>query len=366
MTKSPRKAELSILNVFFCLLVVYIHVVSQTVGTLDRLSWQYALLSATQRLSFVSVYGFFFLSGLKLTLPRSKPRRLGEYYLGRVRSILLPYILAAAVYYLYFGSIGWVPFTPGDFCRQLVLGTLSSPFYFVITLAQFILLTPAFLALVRRYSPVVTLPLALAVTWLSAQYLPSLVELFLPGYAFPYADRVFPTYLVYYLAGCYAGQSYDRFPALLEENRGLLLPLAVIFTLVNGALTAAAYSGRAAVPSLELVHTLYLLTAIPALYLLSLRLAPKCRGLGARLLGSVDRASYLIYLYHCLVVTRFNNFAAGHLAGARAGILLLLRALVVFPVTILGCILWQKLYAALRPRLFPETIKPTKTGGTHT
>lgn len=69
----PRRPELSRLNVLFCLLVVFIHVASHPVSTLDPLSWQYALVLIPQRLAFVSVPGFFLLSGLKLTLPRTSP-----------------------------------------------------------------------------------------------------------------------------------------------------------------------------------------------------------------------------------------------------------------------------------------------------
>jgi peptidoglycan/LPS O-acetylase OafA/YrhL len=89
-----RLEELSILNVLFCMLVVLIHVLSHAVGALDRTGWQYALVLIPQRLAFVSVPGFFFLSGLKLTLPRGEESSLTAYYLGRVKRLLLPYLLA--------------------------------------------------------------------------------------------------------------------------------------------------------------------------------------------------------------------------------------------------------------------------------
>lgn len=356
MERSQRREEISRLNVLFCLLVIFIHVLSQAVSSLDRMSWQYAPVIMAQRLSFVSVYGFFFLSGVKLTMPRTRHQTLGAYYLGRIKSILLPYLIAAAAYYAFYILIGWYTFDWKFFLGQTALGDLVSPFYFVVTLAQFILLTPVFRALVRRYSPVITLPLALGITWLSAVYLPSILQLFVPELAFPYSDRVFTTYLIYYLAGCYAGANYEDFGSLLERNRTLLIPAALFFTLVNGVLTWLNYSGRRWVPYLEFVHSLYLITAILALYSWSLRRGPfRQTGLG-RLLRHIDRASYLIYLYHSLVITIFNILAA-RLGITRIGTLLILRALVVFPVSIGGCILWQKVWAALRKK-FPPPAGP--------
>ena len=105
MSQGTRKKELSLLNLLFCILVVLIHCLSQPVSVLDRSSWQYALVLCVQRLAFVSVPGFFFLSGLKLTLFADRHRSLMKYWLGRVRTILLPYILAVAIYYLYFLSL---------------------------------------------------------------------------------------------------------------------------------------------------------------------------------------------------------------------------------------------------------------------
>lgn len=344
MGSRQRLEELSLLNVLFCLLVVFIHVLSQAVSSLDRLSWQYALVLIPQRLAFVSVPGFFFLSGLKLTLPRERPVPLGRYYLGRTRTLLLPYLLAAAVYYLFFVAIGWYSFSPVQFLRETALGSLSAQFYFLIALIQFILLTPLFRALSRRWAPALLLPLALGITWLSSMYLPSILQLFAPDSSFPYSGLLFTSYLVYYLAGCCAGSRYPRFLALLEKNRSLLSWSALLFGGADGIISVLAFSGRRNAPYLEMVHTLYILSAILFLF----RWAVRHRELARKpLTAAIDRASYLIYLYHCLVITVFNIFAPRAVGGGTA-VLLLLRMITVYPVTIAGCVLWQRLRAAIR------------------
>lgn len=191
MSQGTRKKELSLLNLLFCILVVLIHCLSQPVSVLDRSSWQYALVLCVQRLAFVSVPGFFFLSGLKLTLFADRHRSLMKYWLGRVRTILLPYILAVAIYYLYFWTHHYFPFSLADFGGYLVRGDLSSHFYFVVTLVQFIVLTPLFLWLARRFDPVVLLPFALGLTWLGSLYLQAILTSAAPDVTFPYGDRVF-------------------------------------------------------------------------------------------------------------------------------------------------------------------------------
>lgn len=347
----PRRNELSRLNLLFCFLVVFIHAASHPVSALDRLSWQYALVLIPQRLAFVSVPGFFLLSGVKLTLPRDRQPTLGQYWRGRIKTLLLPYLLANVVYYLYFVFQHYFPFSLSDLAGHLVRGNLSAQFYFLIMLFQFILLAPLFRTLSRRWSPVVLLPFALGITWLSSMYFNSILQLFAPGASFQYADRMFPNYLVYYLAGCCIGQNYDRFQALLKENRPLIAGLCLVFALADGIISLLAFSGRRSAPYLEIVHTLYILSAILFFYDLALRRTAPL----PPLLQKIDRASYLIYLYHCLVIVIFNDIAA-RLGISRVSVLFLLRILAVYSVTIGCCLLWQKAAALLQ--------KKYKHGGT--
>lgn len=65
-------------------------------------------------------------------------------------------------------------------------------------------------------------------TLLSSAYCNDILQIFLPGASFPYSDRIFPSYLVYYLAGCCAGQRYHEFLTLLEENKVFLTALTAV------------------------------------------------------------------------------------------------------------------------------------------
>lgn len=334
-----RKSELSALNVLFCLLVVFIHVASHPVSALDKLSGAYALVLAAQRLSFVSVPGFFLLSGLKLTLPRSAPLCLREYYCGRVRTILLPYMFTASVYYLVFVFwLKWFPFSLKDFVGYLIRGDLSAQFYFLIALFQFILLAPLFLSLSRRWSPMLLVPFSVGIMWLSSMYFNGVLQVFLPNASFLYADRVFTSYLAYYMAGCCIGQSYPQFQEFLWKNRGLIWTLCIFFAVADAGLSVLAFSGRRYIPYLEHIHTMYIFSAILALFDVALCLPSSL----PRIVMAIDRVSFDIYLWHCLVITIFNQYAP-NLGLTRVSEQFVVRFLVTYGVTVSGCLLWRRL-----------------------
>ena len=256
--------------------------------------------------SFVSVPGFFLLSGLKVTLPRKRPQRLSDYYLSRVKSLLLPYLIAFTGYYLVFLYwLRWMTFSARECLQYLVRGNLSAQFYFLIALFQFVALTPFFRWLARRWSPLLLVPFSLGLMWLSSMYFNAVLQIFLPDVTFPYADRVFTSYLAYYVAGCCIGENYPQFKEFLGKNRGLIWFLCIFFTLSDATLSVLSFSGRHWVSFLEYIHTLYIFSAILALFDLALHLPSPL----PKAVEQIDRVSFLIYLWHCLVITLFNDRA---------------------------------------------------------
>lgn len=332
------------MNTAFCAMVMLIHCLSQAVGSLRVDSWQFACVYLAQKLSFVSVYGFFFLSGVKLTLPRGRRVGVWEYYRGRLKSIFLPYLIAALVYYAWFAfHLGWREPSLGDFLGGLVRGNLISPFYFVVALAQFVLLMPLLRYVSERVSPVFSLPLALCVSWMSELYFAQFLQLFFPELSFPYGDRVFTTYLFYYLAGCYVGRQYDAFVAALRKNGGFV---SVAFVLTAAFDLWLTYRGKVLAlwsPLAPMAHLTYLIAAIAFCFYLAVRIGRPL----PRLLARVDRASYLIYLYHALVISAFDLLLS-RLGISDIGAQFALRLAVVYLVTPTLCMTWQSCLAAVK------------------
>ena len=92
MSVQKRREELTTLNLLFCLMVLWSHCSGHPITVLDHSSWQYGLMISLQRLTFVSVSGFFFLSGVKLTLNSASapPPPLGRYWAKRWRAFSCP------------------------------------------------------------------------------------------------------------------------------------------------------------------------------------------------------------------------------------------------------------------------------------
>jgi len=349
MSEKRRLPELQVLSVLFCLLVILGHSCSHAETVLDKLSWQFAAATMLHRLCFVAVPGFFLLSGVKLTLPQTRPRSFPVYWRKRAKSLLLPYGIAAAVYELYFVRHGYYAFSLPSFLRRLVTGEIAAPFYFLVILVQFVVLAPLFQRLAERYSPVLLLPFAAGITLLSFVWWNDLLHVFAPHAWFAYSDRVFTSWCFYFLAGCCIGARYDAFCALLARHRAFLAVLCAVFAAADGLLTVALYSGRAVVPCLDLVHMLFYLAALGVLYDLALRRRSPLPPLPA----AFDRAGFLIYLYHALVILVFDSLVY-RLPNTHEGPLLPLRFAVAVLVTGGLCILWQRIPTALRKAREPR------------
>lgn len=347
MSHANRKTELPWLNVLFCAMVLWSHCCAHPLSTLDRGSWAFQVLYLLQRLSYVSVYGFFLLSGLKLTLPRKHETPPLAYYAKRMRSVFLPYVLAVLIYYLWFVvCLHYFPFSWADFAGYVVRGDLSSHFYFVVGLFQFVLLAPVLKWAVRHWSPALLLPFAMGVTWLSAFSLRPLLESLFPGLGFAYSDRVFTTYLFYYLAGCCIGQNYEGFLSAVRSAGGLIAGLFLVFTAADVYFPWRSLVQGWALSFLEPVHQLYLMSAILACFWAATRLPPAL----PNWLAKVDGASFLIYLYHCLAIFLFD-YLAGRLGIHRVSALFFPRLVVVYGAVPLLCVGWQQCSAAVRARV---------------
>lgn len=319
-TNSSRRTEISALNVLFCLLVIFIHSTSATLGELDGLSWQYAAVMLPWRLSAFVVQGFLLLSGVKLFL---KPGlNLKTFYLSRLKSVVLPYLAWVVIYYLFFWAKHYYPFSLRELVRYALVGDLVAHFYFIIVIVQFYVLAPLWKWAIPRMNPIIGISFALLLSGILGQYLPNFIDLIVPDYYFPYTDRIFTTYLVYWVAGCYIGQNYDAFLEILRKNRGVIVGMFALCALGDGLLSWLHLSGRKTIGFLESVHTAYVISAIVMLYMLAAWLFEQ-REQG-NFLPVLDRGTYGVYLLHCLVIFVVNDLL-GYLAIPSSGINYLLR-----------------------------------------
>jgi len=345
-SSKPRKHELTWMSLAFCLMVLFSHCCGHPLTHLRNDSWQFALLLLLQRLTYVSVYGFFVLSGVKLTLARSRPLEWKPWFVGRIKALLLPYLAANLIYYwFYCWGIGW--YTPSweKFLDYLLHGNLVSPFYFLIVMFQLTLLSPIFKWVAERIHPAMALPVALVISWGSELYLARLVGMVIPGYEYRWGDRTFTTYLVYYLGGCYIGRHYDGFTGWLRKHP---LPITALFLVTAAANLCLLY--RLRVQGIQsfwvpYAHLAYLSAAILFAFLAALWLDRPL----PPILNRVEQASFLVYLYHSLLISALE-WLSYRLAITDVGLLFCIRVPLIFIGTPILCILWQELTGLLRKK----------------
>lgn len=212
---TSHKSEATVLNVIFCILVVFIHGSSAFISTGDKNTTLYLLVNSIWRLSFFSVYGFVFLSGYKAFLGSEITDYL-SYYKKKLKTIFIPYLLWNVIFYGTFISKEYFPFSMSDFCYYILSGTLSAPFYFVIIFMQFYFLMPLWQWIQKNLPPI---PVLLVAILLSDVIAPKLLPFITDNYPdfIVFYNHLFIHYLFYWILGMYCGKNRSTMFHLLHN-----------------------------------------------------------------------------------------------------------------------------------------------------
>ena len=292
---TTRKSEISLLNILMCMLVIFVHVLSWTLGDMDKSSVQYGVMLISSRLSQFVVQGFIFLSAVKL-FSSKKEADYEKFLAGRYKRVVLPYIAWVLVYYAYFIKTYGYTFSLSKLGEYLIFGTICSHFYFVIIIMQFYLNMPLFKWLTKRVNAAVLCALSVAFTALFKQYV-----------HFQYDDRVFPAYLCYFVIGAAVGMHYEKVVAWLKRRFYVTIAPFLAFAYLDAFFTYRAQVHGITFRYIEVVHLLYCISATAFFFGIFTALAN-----GKKLpafLAVIDRASYSIYLAHVLFIYIANATA---------------------------------------------------------
>ena len=295
-----RRIELSAASVTLMLLVIFIHVISECVSGFDHSSVQFAAAISLHRLSSFAVQGFIFLSGLKLFL-KTDGFNLGRFWLGRLRRVVIPYVVAFSIFYIYFIVRKLVTPSVSGFVGELLRGGLVNHFYFVVIICQFYLLIPLWRLIVNKASPILSLTVSLILMLILRVYLPEMTKL-LFGAEFKYNSRLFTTYLFYFVAGAFAGKYYDRFKEFLAERKRGIYALFAVVGLIDCFAVWVIESGRSWLSWADMLHVLYCIAAILALMCFSIRITSNDNSAAVKAVRVIDPASYNVYLIHPLFI----------------------------------------------------------------
>ena len=338
MDTPKRRPEISVLNTLFCLAVILLHCLSEPVSGLDRTSGLFAVAFIPWKLACVAVYGFIFLSGLKLFLPGRTWNGTADFYRRRLRTILLPYLLAVTVYIL-FNRLFGTEYTVKKLLYCYGLGTAGPHFYFVVTILQFYLLMPLWRKMIKKAESWIAVPTAILImiVWQATAWL--ILQQIDPDGQLYWQDRFFMSYIGVWVCGCYAGSRYDRFLEGVRRGKKGILVLFLLLAALNTWTAWLTASKAVWFSAGEAVNQMYILSAILAAFAAAAGPAGT-RAAACGLLRRVDAASYNIYLYHMLVLLAANA-VCNHLGIIGYLPRFVLRLAAVLLITVPICVLWN-------------------------
>ena len=328
------------MNVALCFFVIYIHVASVVMEYMDANSWKYLAAMSLWKLASCAVPGFFFLSALKLSLGIGKQGfSYPKYITSRIRRVWLPYIAAAAVYLLFFLYHNYMEFDLANTVKLFLDGNMSAHFYFVVAVMQFYLLAPIWRWLAKKLEDPVFAVIAVVSSYFIGlffgQYLVDFIYIFYKGGVFPYSDRVFTTYIFWWVLGLAAGRHYERLKATLAEHTVAVTAFFAVAAVHNVFLTYVHNSGKTWIHWLDTAHAFYVVGAILFMLAVSVRLSRK-KFAECAVIRYIDRSSYSIYLWHPLALYICENITAAKLDLSPVG-LLAVRTLFGFVITVSLC-----------------------------
>jgi Uncharacterized protein conserved in bacteria len=298
---ASRKFSLTAAGAVFCLLVIFIHVISPVISGADRTTAAYAAALSLWRLSAFVVQGFILLAGVKLGLKFTSGKiNWANYYLSRLTRIVLPYIIWVVVYYLWFWWQHYYDFSLYELLRYILVGDLSAHFYFVIAIVQLYALAPVWKWFSERIPAAFALPAAALISLLSAQYMPYILDFFCGIRDFAWSDRVFTTYLLWWLIGLYIGRDWEAFEKSLRRSRWFIAAATLFAGGFDALLCYNSYVGGVSFGYAEPVHMLYCVCVIMLVLSFGGLIGENTRA--GKLLFEIDRAGYGIYLSHVLVL----------------------------------------------------------------
>ncbi len=303
-----RKSELSLMNVFLSLMVIFIHISSTPVVSLPAGSPRHLLFFIPWRLFSCAVQGFIFLSAVKLYLHPPKKGTYASFLGKRAKKILVPYLVVGLICYIVFNQVGMIHVPLWELPLRLLDGNLSYHLYFIPLLFQFYLLRPLwdklYELLKKPWMAVLSVLAAFFVSVLSLYHLSSLLgALFHMKY--PYTDRTFLCYSVYWILGMVVGIHYEKITDFIKRNRGKLFLVALLVMTVESVMSVRHFR-QTYVENMEGLHAFYSIFGILFLYILSSII--KERIADTALFKSMDASSYYVYLLHPFFLTAADVF----------------------------------------------------------
>lgn len=317
-----RKPEIAVLNVLFCLLVVFIHILSEQIAGLNKSAPAYYLIYVPWRLAAFVMQGFVVLSGVKFFIKFGKDDfDYLSFIKNRFLKIYVPYVIWVVAYYLYFCYLKFYMFSFSELLNFIWVGNVVSPFYFIIVIMQFYLLMPLWIMLIKKTDACLLIPASV------------FIMLIMKGMNINYNDRIFTTYLAYWIIGCCVGANYEKLKELLNRNKVFIAVVCAAAMISDAVLSSVNIAGKGSFSFLETLHVFYCVAIILFLFGISGKLK---NPILFNIVKKLDSLSFGIFLSHCFFIYMVNDIMAQYEVN-RAFNRLAIRAVFVYCFSVVLC-----------------------------
>lgn len=298
LLKQQRALEIDLIKIVSCLAVIAIHVSARGISDPAITGITRNVSQFVNGISFFAVPSFIFLSGLALMLRyHGEPVSYASFVKKRTGSIVFPYLFWSFTYFLIYTFGGFYNFDLNNILAVIFLGMGEYHLYFVVILFQLYLLFPLLKAIIEQLGTAVGSLLVLAIHLAYSAYTPS----------FPYMDRIFVPYLVFFCAGMFWGRHYEELKGWTRDHG---VPISCIYLIFSGLylnLRFAPESQLAHIPQLWQLFsfsTILLLMTVASSYVY-----PRLKPEQSSGILTLSAATFYVYLAHPLFIAGFYELS---------------------------------------------------------
>lgn len=321
--RKPRLAAIEYIRGISMMGVIGIHVGSQYLSNPAANPHLIALFEIFTRFS-VPIFFFISAFGLFYNLDIHAPFNARHFYVRRIKTVLIPYLVWSVFYILHDSLLygAGLP-SPFYFCGLLFFGSAKYQLYFLVILLWFYLLMPLWIALVRRLT-LRGLGVLLVLQVLFDYWSSFSVPFNLYVYGLPDDSLLKPLlmyrlnywvlhYLFIFLLGGWLAVHIDAFHRFMQERR---TAITVLFYLSMASLLGYYYAllaqGQTPLDGINTAHQLcpagIFYTLMASLFFFTIFTYQRYPSVLNPALHLLGKHSYFAYLVHPLFITYLARF----------------------------------------------------------
>lgn len=321
--RKPRLAAIEYIRGISMMGVIGIHVGSQYLSNPAANPHLIALFEIFTRFS-VPIFFFISAFGLFYNLDIHAPFNARHFYVRRIKTVLIPYLVWSVFYILHDSLLyGTGLPSPFYFCGLLFFGSAKYQLYFLVILLWFYLLMPLWIALVRRLT-LRGLGVLLVLQVLFDYWSSFSVPFNLYVYGLPDDSLLKPLlmyrlnywvlhYLFIFLLGGWLAVHIDAFHRFMQERR---TAITVLFYLSMASLLGYYYAllaqGQTPLDGINTAHQLcpagIFYTLMASLFFFTIFTYQRYPSVLNPALHLLGKHSYFAYLVHPLFITYLARF----------------------------------------------------------